>query len=341
MIITKNEIGSWDSRYRLKFINSVSGYKGVHLIGTKGKDESRNLSIFNSVVHISSEPARIGFIMRPIGVPRDTYKNIIESKHYTINHVHKSFLNQAHFSSAKFESNQSEFDFCNLKEEYLKAFHAPFVGESNIKIALKLIKDIEITEEGCHLIVGEIQFIDITEEYIEEDGQLDLEKAHNVCVTGLNQYSSVKKFVNHPYARPKDLPNFKQKKRPDNIVFDEASQSYNAKILPYGTNVGAPSISSNSLSIWKNRGITSYNHILKSKIEKIKETYDELFEEYKTNELLYNVQYDFEPIIGDVYHLYEKDNKDEKFLSLIPPETWKRAHLGSFKLSSEKVWVKI
>ena len=341
MIVKKEEIHSWDSKYRLKFINSLSGYKGVHLIGTKGKDGSTNVAIFNSIVHISSEPARIGFIIRPLTVRRDTYENIIETDSFTINHVHKSFLEQAHFTSAKFNSDESEFDFCNLKEEYTENFHAPFVGESTIKFALKLIEDIEIKESGCRLIVGEVQFIHTNEEYIEEDGQLDLEKANDVSVTGLNQYSSVKKLTNIPYARKEALPNFNQKKRPDNVVFDDESQSYNANILPYGTNIGAPSINLSSVSVWKSRGITSFNHVLKSKIEGIKEEYDTLLRTYEINELIYSSKYSFEPIIGELYHLYEKDNTDENFLSIVPPRTWKRKHLGSFKLNSEKVWSEI
>lgn len=341
MIVSKEEIHSWDSKYRLNFINAVSGYKGVHLIGTRGKDSSTNLAIFNSIIHISSKPARIGFIMRPVTVPRDTYKNIIETNYYTLNHVHKSFVDKAHATSAKFPEGQSEFDFCNLEKAYAEKFYAPFVAESNIKMGMKLIDDIKLTESECHLIIGEVQFIDIKEDYVEEDGQLDLERANDVCCAGLNQYSSVKKFVNHPYAKAKDLPDFKQKKRPDNIVFDENTQSYNAKALAYGTNIGAPSITSNNLSIWKTRGILSYNHVLKSKVEKIKEDYADLVEEYKNNELLYHAKYEFEPIIGEVYHLYQKDNKDESFLTLIPPHTWNRTHLGSFKLNSEKVWSKV
>lgn len=338
MIVKKNQIDSWESKYRLKFINSLSGYKGVHLIGTKSKDGISNLGIFNSIVHISSNPAQIGFIMRPLTVKRDTYNNIVDKDYFTINHVHKSFLEKAHFTSIKFSSDQSEFDFCNFTEEYLEEFHAPFVQESTIKIGLKLVDNIEIKESKCRLIIGEVQFIETKEDYIEEDGQLDLEKANNVCVTGLNQYSSVKKLVNIPYARLENLPNFKQKKRPDNIVFDEDSQSYNAKLLPYGSNVGAPSIGTNNLSRWKIQGVTSFNHVLKSKVERIKDEYELLAEAYKINELLYNAKYEFEPIIGEVYHLYEKDNRDENFLSLVPPNSWKRKHIGSFKLNSEKVW---
>lgn len=340
MIINKKDIENWEDKYRLKFINSVSGYKGVHLIGTKNNNGT-NLAIFNSIVHISSEPGRIGFIMRPLSVPRDTYTNILESGFFTINHVHKSFVEQAHFTSAKYPSGESEFQKCNFKEEFIDDFYAPFVSESSIKIGLKLVEDIELKSSKCRLIIGEIQLVTLKDDYIEFDGQIDLEKAQDVCVTGLNQYSSVTKHKKIPYARVNDTPNFIQKKRPDNVVFDNKTQSYNASILPYGTNVGAPSINLSSVSLWKSQGINHFNHTLKNKFENIKDDYQRLITEYNINELLYKAEYQFEPIIGEVYHLYERDNKDKVFLSLIPPHKWKRTHLGSFKLGSDKVWIEI
>ena len=182
MIINTQEIYSWNHKYRLKFINSISGYKGAHLIGSKGKNGITNLAIFNSIVHISSDPARIGFVVRPLSVPRDTYNNIIDTGYFTINHVHKSFVEQAHFTSLKLENTESEFDICNLERQYISSFHAPFVAESNVKIGLKLVEDIEIKESGCRLIVGEVLLVDTLEELIEKDGQLDLEKSFDVCV---------------------------------------------------------------------------------------------------------------------------------------------------------------
>ncbi len=339
MTINEEEIESWDSKYRLKFINSISGYKGVHLIGTKSNSGISNLAIFNSIVHISSEPARIGFIMRPLTVQRDTYNNIIESKKFTINHVHRSFLEQAHYTSAKFSEGDSEFEKCNLTEEYTQEFEAPFVGESNIKIGLKLIEDLEIKANGSRLIIGEVNHIHIEEKFIDADGQVDLEKAHDVCVTGLNQYSSPKKVKQIPYARIEDLPDFKKRKRPDNVAFNKDSQTYNASLLPYGSNIGAPSISTNNLSMWKKQSVSTYNHSFNNKIENIKAEYIRLTEEHELNKILYNTEYSFEPLIGAVYHLYEKENTDKHFLSLIPPNKWDKVHLGSFSLNSEKVWI--
>ena len=104
---SKNDIESFEQRYRANFINSLSGYKSAYLVGTQGKDNS-NLAIFNSVFHIGANPALIGMISRPNSVPRHTLENIRLNKFYTLNHVETSFLKQAHQTSARYESYQSE-----------------------------------------------------------------------------------------------------------------------------------------------------------------------------------------------------------------------------------------
>lgn len=342
MNINLPDILNWEKSYRLKFVNSISGYKGVHLIGTKSADNITNLGIFSSIVHINSDPPQIGFIMRPLTVERDTYENIIKSKEYTINHVQKSFLKKAHFTSVKLASNESEFEACQLTEEYLENFSAPFVAESKVKIGLKLIEDIDIKTNGSRLIIGEIQAISIEENCIEPDGQLDLSEVSNVCVTGLNQYSTVNKFVNHPYVRLKNFPNFKQKERPDNVVFDEETQKYNSSLLPYGTNISAPTIKAFGVSNWKNTSVSNFNHTFNNKVERIKEDYANLLAEYQINEMLYSAKMNFEPIIGKIYHLYLKKNSEDYFLSLIHPDDWKsQDYQGSFQLNSDKTWVKL
>ncbi|MDG1477030.1 MAG: DUF2452 domain-containing protein [Vicingaceae bacterium] len=338
MKIGLTEIMNWDERFRLKFINSISGYKGVHLIGTKSKMGQTNLAIFNSIVHIGSSPPLIGFIMRPLTVERNTYDNIVETGYYTINHVHRSFLKQAHYTSTKFPKDVSEFDECNLTPEYADDFFAPYVGESNIKLGVKFKEKLEIEANGTLLIIGEVQEINIADQFVEEDGQLDLEKAKDVCVTGLNQYSTVAKFKNMPYARLSELPKFKEKERPDNVVFDEETQSYNANLLPYGTNIGAPSIEATGVSTWVNTSVNSFNHTFKNKIDLIKEDYQALINEYEINDLLYKASMSFEPIIGKEYHLYFSEKKGQNFLSLIPPTSWKMEHIGSFILDNDKTW---
>ena len=128
-------------------------------------------------------------------------------------------------------------------------------------------------------------------------------------------------------------------KIPDNIVFSEEN-GYNANVLAYPTSVGAPAIKLDNVVDSKNIGIRNVNKEFESKFNELKAEYEKLMEEYEWNEILYNAKYSFEPIIGEIYHLYlAKDGSN--FLSLIHPDHWNKEHIGSFKLNSNKKWIQI
>jgi hypothetical protein len=72
----------------------------------------------------------------------------------------------------------------------------------------------------------------------------------------------------------------------------------------------------------------------------LKEEYRKLVEEYQWNDLVYKSKFNFEPVIGETYHLYV-GNDGESFLSLIEPTMWDRKLIGSFTLNSERKWIKL
>ena len=128
-------------------------------------------------------------------------------------------------------------------------------------------------------------------------------------------------------------------KKPDNIVYSE-TEGYNANILPYATSVGAPAIRLDDLVSWKSRGITNVNKELEIKFNELKAQYQSLVEEFEWNELVYSAKFSFEPVIGEVYHLY-RNKEGINFLSLIAPNEWNKEHMGTFKLNSDKKWLHI
>ena len=206
---TRENINGMDSRKRANLINSVSGYKSANLIGTISDSGVTNLAIFSSVVHIGANPPLLGFILRPIGeVERHTYENIKQNGVYTINHVHENFVEKAHFTSAKFERNESEFEKCGLTAEFIEDFAAPFVAESKIKIGLKFVEEIPINLNKTILIIGEIQHIILPENTLLESGNVDLNAVNDVVISGLDTYHKVEKIETFPYARTSNLPKF-------------------------------------------------------------------------------------------------------------------------------------
>jgi hypothetical protein len=130
-----------------------------------------------------------------------------------------------------------------------------------------------------------------------------------------------------------------EKQKPDNIVYSD-TEGYNAYLLPYATTVGAPVIKTDNIVAWKTRGIHQVNKEFEYKFSQLKEDYQKLMEEYEWNDLVYNSKFSFEPVIGEIYHMYAS-NDGTNFLSLIGPHEWNKEHIASFKLNSDKKWIKL
>lgn len=209
MRLNQKEIEGLERKYRLNLINSITGIKPANLLGTVDKNGQENLAIISSVVHLGSNPALIGFVMRPHHeVRRDSYHNIMETGFYTLNHVPIKLIKNAHYTSAKFPSDISEFDCCEISKEYCFDFFAPFVKESPIKIGLGLQEKVDIKANGTCLMIGKIEELIIEDQLVNDLGYLNLEKAEVAGISGLNSYYSLKYLESFPYARPNELPNF-------------------------------------------------------------------------------------------------------------------------------------
>jgi hypothetical protein len=128
-----------------------------------------------------------------------------------------------------------------------------------------------------------------------------------------------------------------ENKKPDNVVYT-VEAGYNANVLPYATGVGAPVIRVDDVVSWKSRGIDNVNKELGNKFNELKLQYEKLMQEYEWNELVYSAKFSFEPVIGEIYHLY-RDTEGVNFLSLIGPNEWNKEHIGTFKLNSDKKWM--
>jgi len=205
---SKEDIQALDRIYRLNLINSISGYKSANLIGTKGS-AGENLAIISSVVHLGSNPALLGFIMRPDTVERHSLTNIRENGCFTINHVHESMIERAHYTSANFDKSISEFDACKIKASYIDDFAAPFVEDSKVKMAMKTTELVPINSNDTIMVVAAVEKLLLDEKLLTESGQLDLNVSETVCISGLNRYHRVSEIAKFPYARTSELPSFK------------------------------------------------------------------------------------------------------------------------------------
>jgi flavin reductase (DIM6/NTAB) family NADH-FMN oxidoreductase RutF len=204
--ITSLDLKALDKVPRLNLVNSVTGYKSGNLIGSISKDGKPNLGIFSSITHLGSDPALLGFIMRPTTVPRDTYKNIKETGYFTVNHITENLIQRAHQTSANYKEEISEFEETNIAPEYLEGISQPFVKESPVRLLCKYVNEYPIIENGCIHIIASIEEIYFEETLLNQDYWLQLEKGNIITINGLDGYCLPKLLDRFEYARPNSTP---------------------------------------------------------------------------------------------------------------------------------------
>jgi flavin reductase (DIM6/NTAB) family NADH-FMN oxidoreductase RutF len=203
--ISRDAISKMEKIERLNLINSCTGYKSANLIATKSIDGKSNVAIFSSVTHLGSDPALIGFIMRPTTVPRDTYKNIRETSYFTVNHITVNMIKDAHHTSANYEIGISEFDKTNLEEEYKNDIKIPFVKGSPVQLYCKYVNEYYIKENDTIHIIASIENLFFEEELEHKDGWLQIDKGNVIALNGLDGYCLPKLVDRFQYAR-KETP---------------------------------------------------------------------------------------------------------------------------------------
>jgi hypothetical protein len=130
-----------------------------------------------------------------------------------------------------------------------------------------------------------------------------------------------------------------EEKKPDQVVYNTETKRYDASLKPYATDVSAPVITTTDSIAWKNRNINKVNKHIQTKYNELKLAYDQMIEQYEYNNLVYAAAFNFEPVVGDTYHLYIREN-DTTFLSIIAPEECNFNHIGSFYLDADGIWHK-
>ncbi|MBM3431048.1 MAG: flavin oxidoreductase [Bacteroidetes bacterium] len=186
---------------RLNLINSCMGYKSANLIGTISKDGVTNLAVFSSITHLGSDPALLGFILRPTTVPRHTYSNLRESGYFSVNAISESFIRSAHQTSANYPKEVSEFEATGITVEWKQGVAVPFVDQSPVQLLCKYLNEYTIQENGTLHVIASIEKIYVNESMLSDDYWIQLDKGGVVSINGLDGYAKTELLERLPYAR--------------------------------------------------------------------------------------------------------------------------------------------
>ncbi|TDG13391.1 flavin oxidoreductase [Seongchinamella unica] len=205
MKVTSDNLQAMPDRQRAALVNSLSGFKSANLVGTVSSEGRCNLAIMSSAVHLGSNPALLGLVIRPGGDERHTLANILASGCYSLNHVSADIVAQSHQTAARYDRDTSEFEATGLTPQWWPDFKAPLVAEARVKMAMRLREHLPLEINGTHFLIGEILALELPDASMGEDGSVDLATADSVALSGLDRYHTVRLHKRMAYAKP-DLP---------------------------------------------------------------------------------------------------------------------------------------
>jgi len=125
---------------------------------------------------------------------------------------------------------------------------------------------------------------------------------------------------------------------PDNVAPNPHS-------LPYASNIGAPVIKpDHSITGWKHGAVHSANKHYQDRFDELKKQFEQLAEDFKWNDIMFNADFRLKPVIGNTYYLYKRPSQNKHYISLFAPQERVGGYdnyVGAFRLNYDNRWEKI
>lgn len=202
----KSAINALEKRYRSTFMNSLTGYRSVHLCGTISNQGVNNLSVINSVVHLGAAPPLLGMVLRPEAAHQHTLQNIRDTRCFTLNQMSARYKSKVHQCAARYAIDEDEFEHVGLTPYFDQACVAPLVAESVVRYTLALEQILPVEANGTFFIVGSIQSVELDDTLVAPDGYVNLPAADILAVNGLDAYHTANPLGRMAYAKPHVAP---------------------------------------------------------------------------------------------------------------------------------------
>jgi len=168
----------------------------VSTVGAAGQPNLAPFSFFNAVC---ADPPLLAFapgLRRPKqanadhGDPKDTLRNIRETKEFVVNVVTYELAEPMNLTSGEYDASVNEFELAKLTPHPSKIVRPPRVAESPVSFECKLhqILDFSQAPTSGSLVIGKIVSIHIDDAHLKE-GKLDRNSLDLIGRMGGMQYT--------------------------------------------------------------------------------------------------------------------------------------------------------
>jgi hypothetical protein len=123
-------------------------------------------------------------------------------------------------------------------------------------------------------------------------------------------------------------------------------------VLPYASSIGGVAIRPTKEGVIRHQALQAMEEQTNMQLDQIKEQIEllarqaqEIVKRKELSLMIYDAKLNFRPVIGHVYHLYQK-NDDTYILSMVSPQEWGglgpfKAFIASAKLLADHTWMEV
>jgi flavin reductase (DIM6/NTAB) family NADH-FMN oxidoreductase RutF len=178
----------------------------VSTLSPAGQPNLAPFSFFNCV---SAKPPLLAFSpalrapqepsTAPNGEPKDTLRNIRETKEFVIGVVTYDLLEPMNLTSGEYGATVNEFELAKLTPAPSKVVRPPRVGESPVSFECKLDQILEFSSApaGGALVIGEIVAIHIDDAHLKDE-RIDRDSLDLIGRMGGIQYTRTRDRIELP-----------------------------------------------------------------------------------------------------------------------------------------------
>jgi flavin reductase (DIM6/NTAB) family NADH-FMN oxidoreductase RutF len=203
MQIDPNSLGRQE-RYKLEIGSIVP--RPIALVSTLSPNGVGNLAPFSFFCGVSSNPMTVLFCPsnKEDGSFKDTLRNIEATNEFVINIVSESFVRKMSVCAESLDYEQSEFELAGLETSPSQVIKPPRVKDS--KVAFECIRTQILhlnpgAPAGGNVIIGEVRWVYIDDDVINERFHIDPSKLKAVGRMGGLTYCTTQERFDVPWGK--------------------------------------------------------------------------------------------------------------------------------------------
>lgn len=180
---------------------SIAVPRPIGWISTLDADGRPNLAPYSQFTNVTFDPPYILVSVNttPENKRKDTTNNIERTGEFVHNMVTYDLMEKMNITAAPFPPGVDEFEEAGLTKAESVLVKPYRVAESPVQLECKYVQTIRLPGTSCvgsaDIIIGKVVGVHIKDEFIMEDGKLDMLKIKPLARMGYSDYTYVDKLI--------------------------------------------------------------------------------------------------------------------------------------------------